>query len=122
MYIMSTHYRIWLTINNGDIRITKPEVEWINDDLAIKELNTKARYTLTCALSKNEYNKIYKQKTTKEILDSLSINYESTEDVKLRKVATLIRHYESFMMKDEESMDDMFGRLQVLLNNLEALE
>ena len=39
----------------------------------------------------------------------------------LRKVATLTRHYGSFIMKDGESVDDMFGRLQILLNNLEAL-
>ena len=51
----------------------------------------------------------------------MSINYEGTEDVRLRKVGTLTRHYESFIMKDKESVEDMFGRLQVLLNNLEAL-
>ena len=33
----------------------------------------------------------------------------------------MLRHYESFYMKEKESMDDMFGRLQVLLNGLEAL-
>jgi len=85
------------------------------------ELNTKARYTLTYALSKNKYNKICRLRTAKEIWDSLSINYESTEDVGLRKVVTLTRHYKSFIMKDGEFVDDMFGRLQVLLNNLEAL-
>jgi len=50
MYIKSTQYRIWLIIINGDIPITKPEAEWRNDDLTIVELNTKAKYTLTCAL------------------------------------------------------------------------
>ncbi|KAG4906939.1 hypothetical protein JHK82_055598 [Glycine max] len=38
------------------------------------------------------------------------------------KAATLTKHYESFTIKDGEFVDDMFGRLQVLLNNLEALE
>jgi len=51
----------------------------------------------------------------------LSINYEGTEDVRSRKVMTLTKHYESFIMKDGEFVDDMFRRLQVLLNNLEAL-
>ena len=108
-------------MSNGDIPITRPEAEWTNDDLAIMKLNTKAIYTLTCALSKNEYNNICRLRTTKEIWDLLSINYEGTEDVRLRKVGTLTRHYESFIMKDKESVEDMFGRLQVLLNNLEAL-
>ena len=84
------------------------------------ELNTKAHYTLTSIISRNIYNKIYKLKTVKEIWDSQSINYEGTNDVQLRKVVTLMLHYENFCMKGE-SMDDMFRRLQVVLNGLEAL-
>ena len=95
IYIESSQYRIFLIITNGDIPITRPEAEWINDDLAIMELNTKAKYTLTCALSKNESNKICKIRIAEEVWDSL-INYEGNEDVKLRKVATLTKHYESF--------------------------
>ena len=53
------------------------------------ELNTKAHYTLTYVLSKNEFSKICILKTTNEIWDSLSINYEGIKDVQLRKAATL---------------------------------
>jgi len=81
MYIKSIQYILSLIITNGDILIPKPEAEGTYIDLAIIELNTKARYTLTCALSKNEYNKICRLETTKEIWDSLSINYEGTKDV-----------------------------------------
>ena len=109
MYIKSTQYRIWLIITNRGIPITRHEVEWIDDDRAIMELNTKAIYTLTCALSKNDYNKIYRLRTAKEVQNLLSINYEGTKDVKLKKATTLTRHYESFNMKDREVVDDMFG-------------
>jgi len=102
------------------IPIPKPEAKWTNENLAIMELNTKAHYTLTSIISRNIYNKIYKLKTVKEIWDSQSINYEGTNDVQLRKVVTLMLHYENFCMKGE-SMDDMFRRLQVVLNGLEAL-
>lgn len=85
------------------------------------ELNTKARYTLTCALFRNEYNKVCRLKITKEIWDSLSINNESKEDVQLTKVVTLTRNYESFTMKEGGFVDGMFGRLQVLLNGLQVL-
>ena len=69
--------------------------------MIIMELNAKARYTLAYALSKSEYNKIYRLKTAKEIWDSLSINCEGIKDVKLRKVTTLTKHYESFSMKEK---------------------
>ena len=51
----------------------------------------------------------------------MSINCKCTEDVRLRKSTTPTRHYESFTMKDVESVDHMFGKLQVLLHSLEAL-
>ena len=78
------------------------------------EIEQKAHYTLIYALSRNEYNKICRLKITEEIWDSLSINYEGTKDVQHRKLVTLSQHNESFSMKEEESIDDMFGRLQVL--------
>jgi len=57
-------------------------------------------------------------KTAKEIYDSLIINYEANEDVNLRKATNLTHQYESFTIKEGESLDDMFGRMQVLLNRL----
>lgn len=42
-------------------------------------------------------------------------------DIRLIKVVTLTRHYESFSLKEKGFMDDMFGRLQVLLTGLKAL-
>ncbi|KAL5128058.1 hypothetical protein HKD37_14G040387 [Glycine soja] len=74
MYIKSTQYRLWLIITNGHKPIPRPEVEWAYTNLVIMELNTKARYTLTCTFSINKNNK----KITKEIWDSFSINYEFT--------------------------------------------
>ena len=41
----------------------------------------------------------------------MSINYECTKDVRLRKATTLTKHYESFIIKDEEFVDDMFRRI-----------
>ena len=67
MYIKSTQYRLQLIITNGDILIPKLEAKWTNIGLVIMEINIKVHYTLTCALSKNEYNKICKLKKPKEI-------------------------------------------------------
>lgn len=53
--------------------------------------------------------------------DAPRINYESSEDVKLRKVATLTKHYENFTMKEGKIIDEMFGRFQTFLNGLQGL-
>ena len=70
-----------MIITNVDIPITRLVVEWTNTDLAIMDLNTNPHYTLTCYLSRNEYKKICILKTSKEIWNSLSIDYEGTKDV-----------------------------------------
>ena len=111
MYIKSNHYKLWLIITNGDLSIIRLEAGWINEDLAIMDLNTKAHYTLTYVFSRNKYNKICKLNTTKEIWDSLSINYKGTKGVQLKKADTLTRHYESFCIKEGGFVDDIFERL-----------
>ena len=100
---------MWKIITEGDLHIIKPEAEWGNDEFAIMELNNKARYAITCALSRTEYNRFCSYKTAKELWDALKISYEGTEDVRLRKTATLQREYEMFSMKNDESIDAMFG-------------
>ena len=63
IYIKSTKYRLLIIITNGDIPIPRLEAAWIDANLAIMELNAKACYTLTCALSSNKHNKIYGSKS-----------------------------------------------------------
>jgi hypothetical protein len=121
MYIKSTQYRLWRIITQGDIPVVKPEVEWGNEEYSAMEFNSKARYALTCALSRTEYNRFCSYKTAKELWDALKISYEGTEDVRLRKAATLQREYEMFSMKKGESVDSMFGRFQTILNGLTAV-
>ncbi|RDY11656.1 hypothetical protein CR513_03646, partial [Mucuna pruriens] len=48
---------------------------------------------------------------------AIQITYEETEDVQLRKVATLMRHYEMFIMKENKTINEMFGRSQTILNS-----
>ena len=65
MYIKSTQYRLWKIITEEDLPIIKPEAEWGNDEFAIMELNNKARYAITCALSRTEYSRFCSYKTAK---------------------------------------------------------
>ena len=61
-------------------------------------------------------------KTTKEIWDALSLAYEGTTNVRQAKVSLLVAEYETFKMKEDESIDEMFGRFQVIINGLRNLE
>ena len=74
-------------------------------------MNNNERYTLTYALYKNEYNKVCRLKISKETWNSFISNYEDNEDMQLRKSVTLTHQYECFIMKDGESVNNMFGRM-----------
>ncbi|RDY06578.1 hypothetical protein CR513_09427, partial [Mucuna pruriens] len=43
------------------------------------------------------------------------------EDVQLRKVATLMRHYKMFIMKKDEIIDEIFRRFQIILDGVQSL-
>ena len=50
-----------------EVMIPKPKQEWDECDRKKIQLNAKVVYTLQCAMDRNEYNRIYQCKSTKEI-------------------------------------------------------
>ncbi|RDX66196.1 hypothetical protein CR513_55060, partial [Mucuna pruriens] len=67
--------------------------------------NGRAIYLITCALSKYEYKKFYSYRTTKETWNIIAIKHKA--HVKKRKITTLTRHYETFIMKYDESINNL---------------
>jgi len=63
-------------MTKGDMEIKALEEDKTQVEFNLIQLNDKTRYTLICTLSKDEYKKLYRLKSTKEIWDSLNINYE----------------------------------------------
>ena len=61
-------------------------------------MNTKAKYLLTCALSKSEYDKIISCDFAKEIWVILKTLYEETNQIKETKIRMLMNQYEMFKM------------------------
>ncbi|XP_071724666.1 uncharacterized protein [Rutidosis leptorrhynchoides] len=82
-------------------------------------LDAKAIYSLYCALSPTEYNRISSCVTAKEVWDRLHITYEGTDRVKETRINILLGQYESFKMKPGESITDMFSRFTDIVNGLE---
>lgn len=82
-------------------------------------LDTKAIYSLYCALSPTEYNKLSSCETAKEVWDRLHITYEGTDRVKETRINIMLGQYEAFKMKPRESIIDMFSRFTEIVNGLE---
>ncbi|KAJ8769823.1 hypothetical protein K2173_008230 [Erythroxylum novogranatense] len=127
LFIEYTHVDLWDVIENGPYTPVDEDgnlilrTRWTADQKARIKLNSKAKFFLTCALSRSEYDKVHGCDIAKEMWDTLSIAHEGTNQVKESKISILVHQYELFKMKEEESIDQMFGRLQTIVNGLKAL-
>ncbi|GAU46711.1 hypothetical protein TSUD_135360 [Trifolium subterraneum] len=60
-------------------------------------------------------------KTTKEIWETLQTHHEGTNSVKETRIDIEVRKFELFEMKEEETIDQMYGRFTSIINELNSL-
>ena len=84
-------------------------------------MNAKAKYLLTCALSKSEYDKIISCDSANEIWDRHQVLHGGTDQVKETKINILVHQYEMFEMLEHENVDEMTTRFMHMINQLKAL-
>src|ERR1044072_7399572 len=81
----------------------------------------RARTILLNSISYLEYEKIINKETAKSIYDSLVMIHEGNNQVKETKALALLQKYEAFKMEDNESVEEMFSRFQILVAGLKVL-
>lgn len=74
------------------------------------------------AISYTEYEKITNKDIAKSIFDSLRMIREGNTQVKETNALSLIQKYESFKMEDDETVENIFSRLQTLVAGLKVLD
>ncbi|GKV22188.1 hypothetical protein SLEP1_g32073 [Rubroshorea leprosula] len=105
----------------GEREVPKEEIDWNDEDLEKIIINNKAISMLQCALNPTEYHRVSGCDTAKEMWDMLEVTHKGTSQVKESKINKLIYMYELFKMKPEESIQDMYTRLNDIVTNLKAL-
>ncbi|XP_073225551.1 uncharacterized protein [Cicer arietinum] len=131
LFLISQDNNMWSVVENGDhvIRTNnadatsdeKPQAQWTADENAKVLLNSKAHLFLTCALCREEYDRVEECKNAKELWDTLRIHHEGSSHVKEARIDMGVRDFELFEMKEDETIDEMFSRLTIILNNLRSL-
>ncbi|GKV32437.1 hypothetical protein SLEP1_g41046 [Rubroshorea leprosula] len=106
----------------GEREVPKEEIDWNDEDLVKIMINNKAINMLQCALNPTEFHRVSECDMTKEIWDMLEVTHEGTSQVKESKINRLIYMYELFKMKPEESIQDMYTRLNDIVTNLKVLD
>ncbi|XP_075103408.1 uncharacterized protein LOC142177995 [Nicotiana tabacum] len=129
IYAKSYDVKVWRAIKKGNYPLpatAQPPAdledidEYTDEQMAIVQVNAKARNLLYNAISGEEYQKISSCDTTKEMWEKLEITYEGTIKVKETHINMLVHDYELFRMKEGKSIEEMFARFSKIISDLKA--
>jgi hypothetical protein len=115
-------------INLGVWRVTRdwmkppknPEKPTMNEKKEI-HLNARAKNCLYESLSIDIFNQVFTLKTANEIWLKLHELHDGTSNVREQKHYLVLNDYNSFAMKDNELVRDMYSRLNLIINELNSI-
>jgi hypothetical protein len=104
-----------------DTTTLKTPGEWSTQEADRVLLNTKAKPFIKSAMSREEYDRILECKTAKDMWETLQVHHEGTSRVKETRIDIGVRKFELFEMHEDESIDQMYGRFTIIINELNSL-
>ncbi|WVZ76986.1 hypothetical protein U9M48_024891 [Paspalum notatum var. saurae] len=117
-FLVSQSQDIWDATQSTTFVVLPVVERTMQDIVAQHEANAKAINFLFSGLGPMDYERVSHLKTAREIWSLLSAHHEGTATIKARLVETYRREYENFVQKPGESVDDLFGRFQLIINKL----
>ncbi|GAU50421.1 hypothetical protein TSUD_184430 [Trifolium subterraneum] len=128
LFLRSQDNNMWHVLEVGeyvplakDSTNPKPQAEWTTTEADRVLLNTKAKLFIKSVLCREEYDRIMECKTAKEIWETPQTHHEGTNSVKETRIDIGVRKFELFEMKEEETIDQMYGRFTSIINELNSL-
>jgi hypothetical protein len=119
MYLGSIHKRV-LQVTKNDFAIIDPD-HLTDKDRTNRTCNRMALNTLYNGIGTKVFKGIKNLELANEVWTWLSETYEGTKVVKSAKLYGLKSEFENFKMKEEETILEMFHKLQVIMNDLKSL-
>jgi predicted house-cleaning NTP pyrophosphatase (Maf/HAM1 superfamily) len=107
-------------VNSHVVKILRDEMS-VDQKKKFKD-HYRARTILLNAISYEEYEKITNRESAKSIYDSLRMTHEGNAQVKETKALALVQKYKAFKMEDDEYVEAMFSRFQMLIAGLRVLD
>ena len=91
---------------------------WTSTDKHLVSLDVKGRSAISNALPYNTFHLVQNCESAKEMMDTLTVAFEGTEEVRATTLSNLIRQYERFFAKKDETLTQTFTRFNCLINDL----
>ena len=119
VHLKALSRKIWRVVNDGFIILDSKNVTSLDEENEL--LNDQAMNVLFSALDVSEFNWVKNLKTSNEIWKKLMEIHEGTSSVKEAKLYVLKGKFSEFAMREEESVPEMFNRLNDIVNELKGL-
>jgi hypothetical protein len=115
-------------VDLGVLRVThdgmkppkNPEKPTMSEEKEI-HLNARAKNSLYESLSMDIFNQVFTLKTANEIWLKLHELHDGTSNVREQKHCLVLNEYNSFAMKDNELVRDMYSCLNLIINELNSI-
>ncbi|XP_075111591.1 uncharacterized protein LOC142181864 [Nicotiana tabacum] len=129
IYAKAYDVKVWRVIKKGNYplpAVTPPLADpedidsYTKEQMEVVQVNNKAINLLYNAISGEEYEKISRCDTIKEMWDKHEVTYEGTNKVKETHIIMLVHDYELFSMKEGESIEEMFARFSKIISDLKT--
>jgi hypothetical protein len=84
-------------------------------------LNARAKNCLYESISMDIFNQVFTLKTANEIWLKLHELHDGASNVREQKHCLVLNEYNSFAMRDDELVRDMYSRLNLIINELNSI-
>nr|KAJ0204273.1 hypothetical protein LSAT_V11C500229940 [Lactuca sativa] len=108
-------------VPDGTMKKT-PKENWTADDKRKHGLDVRARAAISYSLPYNIFGLAQNCISAKDMMDTLTVSFEGTEEVKATQINDLNRRYEHFFAKKGETLTQTFNRFNTLVNDLRRLD
>ncbi|GKA10776.1 ribonuclease H-like domain-containing protein [Tanacetum coccineum] len=126
-YFLITDYALWEVIVNGDSPPPKKTVDGVEqtyppitaEEKSARKNELKARGTLMMALPNEHQLKFNTYKNAKSLMEAIEKRFGGNKESKKVQKTLLKQQYKNFNGKRSEGLDQIYNRLQKLINQLE---
>ena len=110
-FLCSIDGSVWDTVEIGWTRPEAAKSTWDKVALAATNANSKALNAIFCGVSLDEFRRISHVTIAKEAWQILETTYEDTKKVKDTKLQMLTTCFEELKMREDESFDSLYRKL-----------
>ena len=118
-HLMAMSRKLWRVVNDGYVILDAKNLTLTDEENEV--LNDRGVNVLFSALDVSEFNKVKSLINANDIWKKLMEIHEGTSSVKEDKLYVIKGKFSEFAMKKDESVAEMFNRLNDIVNELKGL-